>query len=99
MPRIPPRLTALAERALPAPVIRRLRVGYFDLRRRRYPKRVVEHSYAGVRHRVVISSEYAERYDGDWPELAEIQWLQERRLKPGARVFDLGASVGVIAMM
>jgi FkbM family methyltransferase len=97
--RVPPRLTSLVEDVLPAPLMRRLRVAYFDERRRRYRRRVVEHTYGGVRHRVLIASEYAERYDYDWPELPEVQWLKRRRLTPGARVFDIGASVGVIAMM
>ena len=96
---IPPRLTTLAETLVPAPVLRRARVSYFDRRRRRYPRRVVEHLYAGSRHRVLIASDYGERYDQDWPELAEMQWLRRGRLQPGARVFDLGASYGVIAMM
>jgi FkbM family methyltransferase len=96
---IPPKLTRFAERTLPAALVRRLRVAYFDQRRRRYPVRVVEHSYAGVPHKVVIASEYAERYDQSWYEPAEIAWLRQRRLAAGARVFDCGASVGVIAMM
>jgi FkbM family methyltransferase len=94
-----PRLVAVAERLLPARVVRAARVVYFDRRRRRYPRRVVEHNYAGVRHRVLIASDYGERYAQDWPELTEIAWLRERRLRPGARVFDLGASYGVVAMM
>lgn len=97
--RVPARLTALAESALPAPVMRRLRVARFDRALTRYPRRIEEHAYAGVRHKVVIASEYGERYAGDWPELQEIAWLKRGRLKPGARVFDLGASYGVIAMM
>jgi FkbM family methyltransferase len=99
MARIPPQLTRLAERVLPPSLVRALRVAYFDLRRRRYPRRIVEHAYAGTRHRVLIASEYAERYDHDWYEPPEIAWLRRRRLVPGARVFDCGASIGVIAMM
>jgi FkbM family methyltransferase len=88
-----------AERVLPAGVLRQARVVAFDLRRRRYKRRVVEHTYAGVRHKVLIASGYGERYDGDYPQLAEIEWLMRGRLKPGATVFDLGASYGVVAMM
>lgn len=87
------------ERVLPAPVMRRLRVAKFDRERRRYPSRIVEHHYAGVRHRVLIAAPYDERYDSDWPELQEIGWLKGRGLRPGARVFDLGANSGVFAMM
>ena len=87
------------ERMLPAPLMRRLRVARFDLQRRRYRSRVVEHDYAGVRHRVLIAAPYDERYDTDWPEVQEIGWLKSRRLRPGATVFDLGANSGVFAMM
>jgi FkbM family methyltransferase len=96
---VPSRLKRLAERVLPASAMRLARIAYFDLRRRRYPQRVVEHSYGGARHKVVIATEYGERNDQDWPELAEIAWLKRGRLQPGARVFDLGASHGVVAMM
>ena len=56
----------------------------------------MEHEYAGVPHRVLIASEFAEHYDTDWPELVEIRWLKARKLTRGATVFDLGASVGVV---
>jgi len=88
-----------AERILPAAVMRRARVAKFDRERRRYPARVVEHEYAGVRRRVQLAAPYDERYDYDWPELQEVAWLKRRRLRPGARVFDLGASSGVVAMI
>lgn len=89
----------LAKRALPAPLLRKARVAYFDRHRRRYPRRVVEHSYAGVRHRILIASDYGERYDQDWIEPFEIEWLRGGRLTEGALVFDLGASYGVIALI
>jgi FkbM family methyltransferase len=89
----------LAERLLPASWLRALRVWKFRWERRRYGERLVEHTYAGDPFKVVIASSYGERYDRDWPELAEIAMLREGRLRPGARVFDLGASYGVIAMM
>jgi FkbM family methyltransferase len=71
----------------------------FRSERRRYGERVVQHTYAEDRLKVVIASSYGERYDRDWPELSEIAMLRAGRLVPGARVFDLGASYGVIAMM
>ena len=97
--RVSPQLTRLAERSLPAPLMRRLRVAKFDRAHRRYPRRVVERSYAGVRHKFIIASEYGEQYDADWPELQEVAWLKRRGLGPGARVFDLGASYGQVALM
>ena len=95
------RRTAVAtlERIVPAPVMRRARVAKFDLVRRRYRSRVVEHSYAGVRHKVLLAAPYDERYDCEWPEVQEIAWLKDRGLTPGATVFDLGANSGVFAMM
>jgi FkbM family methyltransferase len=92
-------LVTASERALPASLMRALRVYKFDRARRRHRDRIVEHTYAGVPHRVLIASDYAEKYDHDLPALQEILWLRERGLKPGARVFDLGASAGVIAIM
>jgi FkbM family methyltransferase len=84
---------------LPDPLIRVLR----SLRRQRelaaFKPRVVEHSYGGVALRVAIGSPYGERYDRDWPRLAEIELLRRHSLRPGARVFNLGASHGVIALM
>jgi FkbM family methyltransferase len=93
------RLRGLAERLLPAALLERLHSWKSARDRRRYPQRTVEHSYAGRRLRVTIGSAYAERYDRDWPALAEIDMLREGRLRGGALVFDLGASAGVIAMM
>jgi len=92
-------LKRAAERVLPAPWLRALRVWKFRRERRRYEEFVVRHSYAGDRFEVVIGSPYGERYDCDWPELGEIATLEQGRLRPGALVFDLGASYGVIAMM
>jgi FkbM family methyltransferase len=38
-------------------------------------------------------------YDKDWPPPAELELLRRSRLKPGARVFDLGAHHGVVALV
>jgi FkbM family methyltransferase len=38
-------------------------------------------------------------YDHDWPHLPELDRLGASHLKPGARVFDLGAHQGVVAMI
>jgi FkbM family methyltransferase len=69
------------------------------VRRGRFKPRVVEHNYAGHRMRVEIRSGYGLVYDQDWPELAEVALLKRHRLAPGARVFNLGANHGVIALM
>jgi FkbM family methyltransferase len=69
------------------------------VRRARFKPRLVEHDYAGRRLRVEIHSGYGLVYDQDWPELAELELLKRHRLVPGARVFNLGANHGVIALM
>jgi FkbM family methyltransferase len=66
---------------------------------RRYRRHVVEHTYGGFPLKVEIRSPYGEVYDRDWPLLEEIALLQRHRLGEGARVFNLGANHGVIAMM
>ncbi len=38
-------------------------------------------------------------YDYDWPEVPEITLLGKNSLKPGAKVFDIGAHQGVVALM
>jgi FkbM family methyltransferase len=88
-----------AERLLPESTLRQLRVWKHRRQRARYPERIVRHRYGDRELEVIIGSQYGERYDHDWSELAEIAALKEGRLAPGALVFDLGASYGVIAMM
>jgi len=92
-------LKLAAERVLPARAVRALRVWKRRRDRRRYRQRIVEHRYGGRALRVTIGCRYGERYDQDWPQLAEIALLKQGRLRAGARVFDLGANCGVIAMM
>jgi FkbM family methyltransferase len=64
-----------------------------------YRKRVVHHRYGG--HPLAISLEdpvAEEWYDHDWPLMPELVRLRESRLGAGARVFDLGAHQGVVAL-
>ena len=92
-------LPAKLDRILPARLAGTLRQAKSRRAQRRYKARTVEHNYAGRRLRVKIVSGYGERYDGDWRELPEIALLRTGALRPGARVFDLGANHGVVAMM
>jgi len=65
-----------------------------------YPRRFVEHLYAGHRWKVLIADpDGSDWYDKDWPALEEIEFLAAHRLKPPARVFNLGSHQGVVAMM
>lgn len=71
---------------------------YYTLRC--YPRHSAQHIYGGVLLTVFLADPLAEGwYDRDWPELPEIALLAQRSLKPGARVFDLGAHQAVVALM
>jgi FkbM family methyltransferase len=66
----------------------------------RFAAYTTEHSYGGLRLRVHIGDPLARGwYDHDWPALPEIDLLRQHRLHPGARVFDIGAHQGVVALM
>lgn len=70
------------------------------LRRWRFGPREVTHSYDGNRFTIWLpDANAADWYDCDWEDLAELSILKQHRLKPGARVFDLGAHHGVLGMM
>src|SRR5262245_39799530 len=59
-----------------------------------------EHTYAGVRLKVHIADPLAKGwYDHNWEALPEIDLLRTDGLRPGARVFDLGAHQAVVAMI
>src|SRR4051812_14328470 len=68
-----------------------------------YPARVIRHDYAGVPLDLQIADAMAsDWYDGDWAgvaEFKEVSFLQGHRLKPGARVFDVGAHQCVMALV
>jgi FkbM family methyltransferase len=60
----------------------------------------VKHNYGGVDLTVSIEDPVGEEwYDHDWPVPPEVAALAGSRLKPGARVFDLGAHQAVVALM
>ncbi len=90
----------LVRAILPEPVVvlvQRLRAG---LRRARFARRTAHHRYGGHDLAIVIADETgAGWYDGDWPEPPEFALLRRGRLRQGARVFDLGAHQGVVALM
>jgi FkbM family methyltransferase len=93
-------LKSFARRVLPPRFWESLRV--WKLRRTvsRYRRRVVRHRYGARELSIELTDPLAEGwYDGDWPWLPEIEVLRRHRLKPGARVFDLGAHQGIVAFM
>jgi len=65
-----------------------------------YNRKRVRHNYGGFDLEVeLIDPMGAGWYDHDWPELPEIALLKQSGLRPGARVFDIGAHQCVVAMM
>ena len=66
----------------------------------RYRPRTVSHIYGGVPLKVWITDLVAEEwYDRDHFKANEIEFLRHSRLRPGARVFDLGAHQCVMGLM
>ena len=65
-----------------------------------YPRRVVEHRYGDETLRVELADGLAAGwYDHDWEPLPELAVLARHRLRPGARVFDVGAHQGDVGLM
>lgn len=61
--------------------------------------RIVRHRYGSFNLTVRITDRVARNwYDANWPEVPEITFLRERKLKPGARVFEIGAHQGILAL-
>ncbi len=79
----------------------RLAIRYVVARRvARYPNRVVRHTYGPSELAISLEDPVAEEwYDHDWPVPPELACLGDSRLLPGARVFDIGAHQGVVALM
>ena len=89
-----------ALRLLPPSVLGQLRAWRIRQIISSYAPRVVEHMYGDGRLRVHLGDPLGEGwYDHDWAQLPEIPALRQRTLRPGARVFEIGAHQGVVAMM
>ncbi len=62
-------------------------------------KRGKKHTYAGVPLKIYIFDEVSRNwYDHDW-QRNEIEFLKKGKLKEGARVFDIGAHQGIVALI
>jgi FkbM family methyltransferase len=78
----------------------RLRMLRLRYTRANFRRRRVRHDYGGYQLEVeLVDPMGAGWYDRDWPELPEIALLKQHGLRPGARVFDIGAHQCVVAMM
>ena len=85
---------------VPKPLWNRLRILRMRYMRAHYRRRRVRHNYGGFELEVELADPMgAGWYDHDWPELPEIALLKQHGLRPGARVFDIGAHQGVVALM
>jgi FkbM family methyltransferase len=90
----------VAHSRLVAPLYRLYRRAKIRNLVKNYPSRVVVHTYGGYELSISLEDPLAEGwYDHDWPPLQELTQLEASCLRPGARVFDLGAHQGVVAMI
>src|SRR5215211_6728499 len=65
-----------------------------------FERRVVRHRYHGRDLWMQLADPVGESwYDLDYPEVPEIAFLAEHRLRPGAVVFDIGAHQGLYAAL
>lgn len=94
------RLRQVVLRLMPSQLAGRLRSWRIKQIIRDFNPRVVRHRYGGRELDVYLADPLARGwYDQDWEDLPEITFLRNHGLKNGARVFDLGAHQGVIAML
>jgi FkbM family methyltransferase len=93
------RFRSLVKAVLPAPLARWIQQRRAQRERRAVRGCVVTHTYGGRMFEIELRSLYGKLYDQDWPKLAEIERLKRHGLVSGARVFNLGANHGVIALM
>ncbi|MDB4883234.1 MAG: hypothetical protein JWL95_2000 [Gemmatimonadetes bacterium] len=94
-------LRPFLRRALPERLYTSLGLAREAIQRARFRPYVATHRYGSRSFSVRIADEMGRSwYDHDWTEPAEISALASRgRLRVGARVFDIGAHQGVVAMM
>lgn len=93
-------LKALLRQATPRWLWSRLRTWKMRRMLAGFTPYTAEHTYAAVRLKVRIADPLAQGwYDHDWGPLPEIDLLRHGALTPGARVFDLGAHQGIVALI
>jgi FkbM family methyltransferase len=84
----------------PKPLWNRLRTLRIRYMLAHYRRRRVRHTYGGYELELeLVDPMGAGWYDHDHPELPEIALLKQHGLRPGARVFDIGAHQCVVALM
>jgi FkbM family methyltransferase len=61
---------------------------------------VVEHRYGDVTLKIELADPLAAGwYDHDWEPLPELAIVRRHRLRPGARVFDIGSHQGIVGLI
>jgi FkbM family methyltransferase len=94
------RIKMFTRRIVPRSLWNRLRLLRMQQSLRRYHPRQVKHVYGGYLLDIWLADPLGEGwYDHDWPELSEIALLKQHRLKPGGKVFNIGAHQCVVALM
>lgn len=93
-------IKSLARQLVPRPLWRRLRAWKMQRIVSCFRPYLVEHDYSGVRLKLKIADPLARGwYDHPWEPMHEVDLLRSAGLGPGARVFDVGAHQGVVAMI
>lgn len=93
-------LKTTAQKVLPRSWYAILRRCWHRLRLACYRPHLVQHTYGNVPLRLWIADPLAAGwYDHDWTEPPEVGVLREGRLRPGDRVFDLGAHQCLVALL
>jgi FkbM family methyltransferase len=89
----------LANTILPAPVIRRIRSWKYRTKQARFSKRTTQRRYGDIKPLIeLVDTKGQAWYDYDRSFEPELEILRCHQLRPGARVFDLGAHQGVVAL-
>ncbi len=93
-------LKAIAKQFVPPSIWTQLRLMRMQWGITSYSQRTAHHRFGSCELEVLLADpEGAGWYDHDWQDLPELALLKQGRLKPGARVFDIGAHQCVVALM
>jgi len=91
---------AVALKYLPSFVISQVKAAKASLALSFFQPHIGRHNYAGFDLNIHITDRVGRQwYDHDWEELPEHTLLRTLKLKPGAKVFELGAHQAVVALM
>jgi FkbM family methyltransferase len=93
---------SLTRELLPASVWTTLELARIRFGLKRYKSRYVSHTYGGTLLTIHLTDSVAESwYDNDFPEESggELALLKQHQLRPGAKVFNVGAHQGVAALV